>query len=387
MTPARTRTIATTNPDPGPAPHLVPFPNRGVLAGPARFLFAACFAAFFAVAIGQASARRPDAAPPAAPPPGESAGEQILVNGRPHLAAKAWFLSLGYTPVADDGDPAVRLALRGPAGRIELRVDSREIDVAGRRVFLGDPLLARAGTLYLSRIDAERALLPLLRPDRLPSRPPLRTVVLDAGHGGQDSGTVNTTLRLQEKDFALDVALRLRQQLAGTGWKVVLTREEDRFVPLRERAEIANRANADVFVSIHFNAVAGNSTVRGTETFVLTPRHQRSTSSAVSSPEDDTEQPGNAHDPWSQVLGWQLHRRLLTKLGTEDRGLKRARFAVLRYADCPAVLVEAGYLSNDHEARRIADAKFRGDIAEALAAGLQAYAAMLDSPRSAPSRP
>lgn len=386
MTRARTRTIATTNPDPGPAPHLVPFPHRGVLAGTTRFLLTACLAAV-SVAIVQASARRPDDAPPAAKAPGASASQQILVDGRPYLAAKPWFLSLGYTPVAGDSDPAMRLALRGPEGRVELRADSREIEFAGRRVFLGDAILARAGTLYLSRIDAERALVPLLRPDRLPSRPPLRTVVLDAGHGGQDSGTVNTTLRLQEKDFALDVALRLRRQLAGTGWKVVLTRDEDRFVPLRERAEIANRANADVLVSIHFNAVAGNSTVRGTETFVLTPRHQRSTSSALASPDDDAEQPGNAHDHWSQVLGWQLHRRLLTKLGTEDRGLKRARFAVLRYADCPAVLVEAGYLSNDSEARRIADAKFRGDIAEALAAGLQAYAAMLDTPRSDPSRP
>ncbi len=365
----------------------MPFPNRRVLAGPTRFIFTACFAAYFAVTIVQASARRPDAPPPAPAAPGASEHGQIDVDGRTRVAAKPWFTSLGYTPVKDDADEAVRLTLRGPEGRIVLRADSREIEFAGRRVFLGDAILARAGTLYLSRIDAERALLPLLRPDRLPARPPVRTVVLDAGHGGQDSGTVNTTLRLQEKNFALDVALRLRRQLADTGWQVVMTREEDRFVPLRERAEIANRADADVLVSIHFNAVAGNAAVRGTETFVLTPRHQRSTSSAVSSPEDDAEQPGNAHDHWSQVLGWQLHRRLLNKLGTDDRGLKRARFAVLRYADCPAVLVEAGYLSNDSEARRIADANFRGDIAEALAAGLQAYAAILDTPRSDPSRP
>lgn len=331
-------------------------------------------------ATAEASARRPANSPSVEKPAGQSPTRPpLMVDGRPRLAAKPWFENLGYVTVAEPDEPSSRLVVRGPEGRIVLRADSREIEVAGRRVFLGDAIVARAGSLYLSSIDAERALLPLLRPDRLPRRPPVRTVVIDAGHGGQDSGTVNTTLGLKEKDYALDVALRLRRQLAGTGWKVLLTREDDRFVGLRERAVIANQANADVLVSIHFNAVAGNTSVRGTETFVLTPRHQRSTSASVSTPEDDEEQTGNAHDGWSQVLGWQLHRRLLHKLGTEDRGLKRARFAVLRHADCPAVLVEAGYLSNDAEAKRIAEPGFRGDIAEALAAGLQAYAATLEA--------
>lgn len=315
--------------------------------------------------------------------PIEASPEPVPIRklaGRDYQAARAWFARLGYLP-SPSAKPE-KLELIGSEGRIVLRPDTREVDIHGRRVFLGDPVLLHGGELYVSAIDITHALEPILRTSRLPARSPVRTVVLDPGHGGEDSGTVNSRLKLAEKTFALDVALRLRRLLADDGWQVIMTREDDRFIPLRERAEIANRAGADVFVSIHFNAVAGNASVRGVETFVLTPRHQRSTSSAASSPEDAEPQTGDDHGRWSQSLGWHLHRRLLDKLKAEDRGLKRARFAVLRHADCPAVLVEAGYLSNDDEARRIAAPNYRGDIAEALAAGLRSYAAGADANRS-----
>ncbi len=198
-------------------------------------------------------------------------------------------------------------------------------------------------------------------------------MVIDAGHGGVDTGTQNKAHRLDEKVFALDVALRLQALLGDERWRVLQTRTEDRFVPLGERAEFANKEKADLFVSIHFNAVANNSTVRGTETYVLTPRFQRSTSSLTASAEDKVEQVGNRHDAWSAVLGHRMHRELLSRLKTDDRGLKRARFAVLRLVDCPAVLIEAGYLSNDDEARRIADEDYREEIARALHAAILAY--------------
>jgi N-acetylmuramoyl-L-alanine amidase len=207
----------------------------------------------------------------------------------------------------------------------------------------------------------------------------LRTIVIDPGHGGNDTGTQNKGGKLDEKVFTLDVAKRLQRLLGDSGWKVVLTRDDDRFVSLPARAEIANKAKADLFISIHFNAVANNPSVKGTETYVLTPRFQRSTSSALPTPEDKVEQVGNRHDAWSAVLGAQMHRHLLGKLKTEDRGYKRARFAVLRLVDCPSVLVEAGYLSNGAEARKLASESYRGDIAEALATAIQGYAAALDT--------
>ncbi len=316
-----------------------------------------------------ASAARP------APRPG-SAPAVATIGGVAYTEARPWFARLGYQAAYDAEKK--QLTLSAPAGRIVIEADAREISFHGMRYFLGDPAALHKGAIHLSTIDLERFLGPILRPGRLSPRP-LRTIVLDPGHGGQDSGTRNVAQKLDEKIFALDVAKRVERLLLATdpSWRVLLTRSDDRFVTLADRARFANEAGADLFVSIHFNAVANNPAVRGTETYILTPRHQRSTSATLRSPDDDTEQAGNAHDHWSAVLGAQMHRHLLAKLKTQDRGFKRARFAVLRLVDCPAVLVEAGYLSNDAEARRIADPAFRGDIAEAIVAGIQSYAAAL----------
>ena len=303
-----------------------------------------------------------------------SAPAVVKIGGASYTEARAWFARLGYKAAYDPEKKT--LALASAAGRVVLEVDSREASLHGLRIFLGEPVVLRKGAVYVATIDLDRFVGPILRPAQLAPRP-LRTIVIDPGHGGQDTGTQNKPGKLDEKVFTLDVAKRLQRLLADSGWKVVLTRTDDRFVALPARAEIANNANADMFVSIHFNAVANNKTVKGTETYVLTPRFQRSTSSALPSDEDKVEQVGNRHDGWSAVLGMQMHRQLLGKLKTEDRGFKRARFAVLRLVDCPSVLVEAGYLSNDAEARKLSTEAYRGDIAEALAAGIQAYAAAL----------
>ncbi len=300
----------------------------------------------------------------------------VKIKGVSYTEARAWFARLGYKAAYEAGKKT--LTLTSAAGRIVIEVDSREASLHGMRVFLGEPVLVHKGAIHVATIDLDRFIGPILRPAQVPARP-LRTIVIDPGHGGNDTGTQNKPGKYDEKVFTLDVAKRLQRLLDGSGWKIVLTRTDDRFVALPARAEIANKANADLFVSIHFNAVANNPSVKGTETYVLTPRFQRSTSSPLPAPEDKIEQVGNRHDAWSAVLGAQMHRQLLAKLKTEDRGYKRARFAVLRLVDCPAVLVEAGYLSNDVEARKLASESYRGDIAEALAAAIQGYAEALDA--------
>jgi N-acetylmuramoyl-L-alanine amidase len=327
--------------------------------------------AFGAAASGPGSAANRTASRPVAP-------TVIKINGVSYTDARAWFARLGYKSVFD-ADRRV-LTLSAAAGQIVLEGDSRETSLHGLRVFLGEPVALHKGALFVSNIDLDRFLGPILHPAQLAARP-LRTLVIDPGHGGQDTGTQNKPGKLDEKVFALDVAKRLRRLLADSdpSLRVLLTREDDRFVALPARAEFANEAKADLFISIHFNAVANNPSVRGTETYVLTPRFQRSTSSQLRAADDKVLHPGNRHDAWSAVLGAHMHRQLLGKLKTQDRGYKRARFAVLRLVDCPAVLVEAGYLSNDSEARLIATPEYRGDIAEALAAAVRAYSASLAS--------
>lgn len=277
--------------------------------------------------------------------------------------------------------PQKKLLLANKTLRLELEVDSRDFLLNGRRVFLGEPAVAYRNTLYISRLDRDRLLRPILDPRTIAGPVPgLRTIVIDPGHGGKDDGAVNPRLKLKEKEAALDVALRLEKLLKAAGYRVLLTRRKDSFVPLPLRPAFAKREKADLFISIHFNANETR-TVVGTETYILTQQHQRSTGSDRRMPDDAVRQPGNGTDGWSAVLGFKIHNALVGELQTFDRGLKRARFAVLRDLVCPGLLVEGGYLSNDTEARKIATPEWRQRLAESLAEGVADYRAVLAARR------
>ncbi len=292
-----------------------------------------------------------------------------------------------------------RLTLLDQAGKAEFEADSREISLHGLRLFLGKAVLLRNGALYVSRIDFERALATRLQPALLgapPSRP--RVIVLDPGHGGNDNGMENKRLGLKEKVLTLDVAQRLKKLLEARGYRVVLTRNDDRQLgpdkptDFKRRAEIANRAGADLFISIHFNSLYPDTKTSGTETYTFTREFQRSDRAASPLEPDDTERepaPVNRFDPWSALLQQLVHREVIGSLKTLDRGQKTMHSAVLRELDCPAVLVESVFVSNDGEANRVATAGYRQQIAEAIAAGIQAYAdtlaALQPKPPAAPA--
>jgi len=302
----------------------------------------------------------------------------LTIKGVAYIDARVFLARYGLKSAAwvKTGE---QMRLQGPNAKIEIETDKRDAEFNGRRVLLGDPVVFYGSSLYISRIDAEKLFAPLLNPDGAyaPPVPAVRVIVIDPGHGGQDTGTQNKALKLNEKTFTLDVGLRLRALLQKEGYKVVMTRTDDRFIPLPERAEIANKAGADLFISIHFNSVENSPSVLGTETYAMTPQYQRSTSTPPSEkdPGARVAYPGNRNDPWNAVLGYCIQNRLLGKLGTEDRGFKRARFAVLRLVNAPAVLVESGYLSNTAEARKICTVAYRDDIAESIAAGIKDYSA------------
>ncbi len=277
--------------------------------------------------------------------------------------------------------------------RLTFERDQRDFHLDGARVFLGELTYLSGDGLWVPKLDVIKTIAPLLAPaDHTPFLPaPPKLIVIDPGHGGTDPGKQNTRLKLDEKDMTLDVALRLKKLLELRGYKVVLTRATDtRFsnspvVDLPMRAAVANKAGADIFLSLHFNAVDRDpERVSGVETYVLTPQFQVSTQ-----PEQDREMvktyyPGNRQDTANALLGYSLHRQLVTDLKASDRGYKRYRLAVLRTLACPGVLVEAAYLSNDAEARRVATPEFRQQIAEAVAEGISNYAATLAALRQPP---
>lgn len=283
------------------------------------------------------------------------------------------------------GIPAQQMSIEGAQTfanawkSLELQHDSRELLFNGLRMFMGEGAKAYGGELWVSRIDVEKLFHPLVRPgDYAGESRPVRRIMIDAGHGGEDRGTYSDPLALSEKKVALDVALRLGAILEQQGFEVRQIRRDDTFFEKGQRAVMAELEGADLFVSIHFNA-AGNPDARGTETYVLTPAWQRSYSDSSSPIAELGVELGNATDPWNAVLGAEVHRALINGLGTVDRGLKRARFAVLRLAKMPAILIEAGFLSHAEEAREIASPQRRGEIAESIANGVVAYANQVQS--------
>ena len=280
-------------------------------------------------------------------------------------------------------EPAKTYELRDGTGRrFAFESGQDEFRFDGLRVFLGERIIASGGALWVSKLDVIKSVLPLLKPHpralgTRPAKP--RTIVLDAGHGGVDPGTENKRFNLKEKTVTLDVALRTKQLLERRGWLVVLTRTEDRELSpdkrtdLRMRDDWATQHRADLFLSIHFNHAEPH--VAGVETYTMAPQFMRSSGEGKADDMTGIAYPGNRSDPGNLLLGERLHRSMLRTLKAPDRGLKRGRQAVLRMLECPGVLVECAYLSNDDSARRLAGLEYREQIAQAIAAGVESFAA------------
>jgi N-acetylmuramoyl-L-alanine amidase len=284
-----------------------------------------------------------------------------------------------------------RLLLQNATTSLEFEVNQRDAIFDGRSVYLGDAPVYHQHSVWVSWIDTEKLLAPLLRLGR--DRPlPVHTIVIDPGHGIPDNGAENKHLGLKERVLTLDTAFRLKKILEAQGYKVVMTRttdygiSPDKKLDLRRRAELTAEVKADLFISIHFNSagqyVAGENVagVVGTETFRFTPRYQIPISRSAHKAEDDEANPGNKYDQWNSLLGFCIERAVLGEIGSYDRGLRHDNLAVLRLAPCPAVLVEGGYLTNDTEARKLAMPAYRQQIAEGIANGVRAYVSLGQPP-------
>jgi N-acetylmuramoyl-L-alanine amidase len=214
-------------------------------------------------------------------------------------------------------------------------------------------------------------------------------IAIDAGHGGGSTGTC-TPEGLLEKDITLDIARRLERLLESQLFQVVMTREEDRDVSLEQRGALADRAGADIFVSIHVNWI-DNRRSRGVETYYLGPTddpyltrfaafENRESGYSMADMKQLLERiyAGVRQDK-SRRLAETVQGSLFQALGklspeVEDRGVKAAPFIVLLSTQMPAILAEVSSLSNEDEARLLTKPLYRQYIAEALAKGIRAYA-------------
>jgi N-acetylmuramoyl-L-alanine amidase len=257
---------------------------------------------------------------------------------------------------------------------LEFVSGSREAVINGARSWLCFPVIENDGKSLVPRTDVAKTIEPLVRPHRVADVGKVQTVVLDPGHGGYDKG--QGSRYGAEKDFALDVARKLRAILQAKGLRVIMTREGDYFVPLEVRAKIANSASNSVFVSIHFNASGDDPNATGFEIFSFTPRGAPSTSDQNVNAKSFNAQPGSSVDAQSMALSACIYHSVLGHLPEYDRGIKRARFAVLRLTKVPAVLIECGFLTERGESKLISNKDWRAKLAGAIGIGIESYRAL-----------
>lgn len=183
-------------------------------------------------------------------------------------------------------------------------------------------------------------------PPNFPSSPNRRLVVMiDPGHGGKDSGAVGLN-GLLEKDVILPISQQIGAILEQKGIQVILTRTSDYFVDLAPRVQMAKQANVDLFVSIHANAVANRPDVNGLETYYFDSGYR---------------------------LAQTIHNSILQNINIRDRGVRRARFYVLRNNPMPAVLVEVGFVTGNIDSPRLATPEYQNQMAQAIAQGILQY--------------
>ena len=222
---------------------------------------------------------------------------------------------------------------------------------------------------------------------------PAFVVVLDPGHGGEKDGAIGPG-GVREKELALQIARRVAARLKQQGGRVILTRTRDVAVALAQRAAVANAERADLFVSIHLNAMPGaaRAHARGVETYCLSAAASDASAPAVAARENAPRLAGepevDPNDPISGILqdladtdalqessrlAYAVHERLVSRLGAEDRGVKQAPFYVLAGARMPAVLLELGFLSHATESRKLATPGYQEQVAQAIAEGVAAW--------------
>ncbi len=221
-------------------------------------------------------------------------------------------------------------------------------------------------------------------------------VVLDAGHGGTDPGASSTS-NVSEKEITFDIQKRLGALLRANGFDVVVTRSDDRLIPLRERARLANGSASDIFVSIHVNSIPHPNN-HGVETYYLGPTNDPKLTQLAAAENLTSGYAladlrklldrvyADVRRDESQRLAVAVQLQLFSGLrgvdpGLENWGVRRAPFIVLVATEMPAILAEVGCLSNDREAEMLRSGAYRQQIAQALFHGIHAYASANDAPQ------
>ena len=216
-----------------------------------------------------------------------------------------------------------------------------------------------------------------------------KTIVIDPGHGGKDPGALGKNIS-NEKDIVLNISKKLRQVLIARGYTVLMTRDANRFIPLRERTKFATYHKADLFISIHANG-SESSQAKGIETYYLDVNSTDKASEKIAARENANSgysiqelesllkgliQESKSED--SRRLAEHVQQRLVQATGAIDRGVKHARFVVLIGANVPSILIETGFVSNPTEGKKLTTPSYQHKLATAIAGGVDKFLEKMD---------
>ncbi len=271
-----------------------------------------------------------------------------------------------------------KVVLRNKWNSIEIETDSRRAWVNGTMIWLHHPCRKDGRGWVIQEVDFKKGIDPILRSYAyLAGRMP-RLVVLDPGHGGSDTGAIGPS-KLYEKNVVLDISRRVQAHLESQKIAVRTTRSGDSFPSLQQRSDYAYKVSADLFISIHADG-AGDPSASGVETFITTAAGCDS-SNHYGQSGDKTEQRNNQYDAANAVLGFSIQSNLLRNAKRSDRGLRRARFSVIKNAPCPAALVECGFVTNPAEESLLNSADYREAVARGISNGIIGYLTMVKRTR------
>jgi N-acetylmuramoyl-L-alanine amidase len=299
---------------------------------------------------------------------GPTPARAAFINGQNYVPLAGWARANGLTCHWTRRN---EVTVTNRTARLVFTADSRDAKINGVQVALSFPIANQKGVALIAQFDLNTAVRPLLFPPRFAEARTIKMICLDPGHGGKDTG--NRTFWHSEKTFTLAMASELRDQLKKAGFNVILTRTTDKYVELFDRPALANRRDADLFVSLHFNAIeTGRDEVSGPETYCITPVGA-SSSNAQGEGRNHGPTTANRYEYKSLLFAYQIEKSLVQNLGVNDRGVRRARFAVLCDAAMPAILIECGYMTHPVEGKKIFDAAYRRQMAQAIVKGILNY--------------
>lgn len=310
------------------------------------------------------------AAPAPAPstplPASQNGGWQVVkVDGRDYVTGESINQFYRFSSYKTEG---TNVWLRSNNLILKAQIGSQEILINNIKFILSYPVTESNGRALFSRLDLCKLIDPVLRPTYITDAEPFDTIVLDAGHGGHDSGARG--VYGYEKDFALKMAFAVRDALTRRGFKVVLTRSTDEFISLGGRVAVANQTPNSIFVSLHYNS--GQPAASGIETFALTPQGS-SASLERGGGYNAYGLTGNSHDSANIALATAVHAMVISKFKFVDRGIKRAQWSVLTGCRRPGILFEGGFVTNGNECRLIASDTYRQSVSTAIADAIGNY--------------